>query len=44
MVRWKEVMEFYPEYELVRKVGDGSYGAVLELRHRESSNKINIYG
>lgn len=38
-----DVMKNYPEYDFVKKVGDGSFGVVILIRHKSSGETINIY-
>ena len=42
--RYKEVLKNYPDYELVGRVGDGSFGEIIEMKSKTKEGEtIKIY-
>lgn len=41
--KYWHVLKKYKDYKFLRLVGDGSYGEVIEVQHRDTGDKMKIY-
>ena len=41
--RYRHILDKYPQYEFIRKQGDGSFGEVILVRERDSGQEITLY-